>query len=60
MIGKTVRARAIRLFLGGWSMCEIADLLGRTTTPGSVRDHLLQAGLGGVVWCPVCRAFEQI
>jgi hypothetical protein len=55
----TVRARAIRLYLDGASACEIAIVLGRTTTASSITGHLRDAGLGGVHWCSLCRTPEQ-
>jgi hypothetical protein len=60
MAGATVRARAIRGYLAGLSACEIAAALRRTTTPASITAHLHDAGLGGVHWCPVCRALEEV
>jgi hypothetical protein len=58
--GTSVRARAVRLYLAGRSACEIAILLGRTTTPASITAHLRLAGLGGVHWCPECRMLEAV
>jgi Putative ATPase subunit of terminase (gpP-like) len=58
--GTSVRARAIRLYLAGYSACEIATAIGRTTTPGSIRTHLRAAGLGGLHWCPDHQAYEEV
>lgn len=58
--GSSVRARAISLYLAGYSACEIAGILRRTTTPASITLHLRQAGLGGVHWCPVCGSYEPV
>jgi len=58
--GPGVRARAIRLYLQDRSACEIAAVIGRTTTPSSITGHLRDAGLGGVHWCPVHRVHEEI
>lgn len=59
MQGTTVRAKAIRLYLGNHSACEIAAILGGTTTAASITRHLRLAGLGGVHWCSECRRLEE-
>ncbi len=58
--GVSVRARAIRLYLAGYSTCEIAATLRRTTTPASITNHLRESGIGGLHWCSLCQGYEEV
>jgi hypothetical protein len=60
LTGDDPLGRAVRLYLQGWSACQIAAVIGRTTSPGSITSHLRGAGLGGVHWCPVHRRLEEV
>ena len=51
--------RAAELYAGWrWSVCQIQRLYPRMTRAG-VEARVREAGLAGVMWCPLCRTYEQ-
>jgi hypothetical protein len=49
---------AAELYQLGWSACQIADHF--KVTPSGAESKIRAAGLGGLQWCPLCLAFEEI
>jgi hypothetical protein len=51
-------ARAAELYREGMSACQIAEAYG--ITRGGAEARIRAGGLGGLQWCPVHRAYEEL
>jgi hypothetical protein len=51
-------AEAARMYRSGMSACEIAHACAITRQGAETK--IREGGLGGVQWCPLCRAYEEL